>query len=372
MAGDLLDDLDYAGGEPAGRTLAGGGKDLTGPSQEALHVEGPVGERHTSPQTDTTLWVFSPDDPPRQADLSVLADLITVDENLAWIDLGNYTSGQVRDLAAVLHLVRAEVYAILSRWQRPRLDVYDHHFFVSATLARLDSAAHRVIAGQLDLCVGHNYLLSLHRAPLPFNDRILARARQSPELIRFDSAFMLYIVLDELLAYYEDLYEEVQDEVERMEEHALTDTSDGFLEDLLEVKRYVTALARVVEQHRQVFAAFLRPDFRFVHGEEVEVYYRDLEARLAHLTDTLDDAQTSVNGAFDIYVSHVSHRTNQIIRVLTIVSTLLLPSSLIVSLFATSFHDVPLYGAPGFFGMIAAIILVTAGILLAFRRQGWL
>lgn len=354
--------------------MAGGGAVNAGPAQEALTSEGPVREHQVLDGYDqkTTAWLFSAGHEPRRIDPAELDEVLSHDENLVWINLPGFTEAQLRKLAPDLGLHRDEVHAALSRWQRPHLAVHDGHFSVSVTVARIDTTSYRVMAGELDLSVGDNYLLSLHQLPLPFADQIVMRARTSPDLVRLDSAYMLYIILDELLAYYEDLYEEVQDEVERMEERALTDTSETFLEDLLKVKHFVSALSRLAEQHRQVFGAFLRPDFRFVHGEEVEVYFRDLEVRLSRLTDTLDSAKDSVNGAFDIYVSHVADRTNQIIKVLTIVSTILLPVTLIVTLFSTAFHGIPLYGTAGFIGMIVTTFAVTAVILFAFHQRGWL
>lgn len=354
--------------------LVGGGADVAGPAQEAVHAEVAVSERPAELGQDTAIagWLFCPSQDAKQFPLTQLRDIVNHDENLAWVDVCNYSEEQVHWLAAQLDLSDAEIQAAFSSWQRPRLNVHGEHFFVSVTVARLDIDARQVHAAELNLYAGHNYLLSVHKLPLPFADRILTRAQQSPELVRLDSAFMLSIVLDELLAYYESLAEVVQGDIEHMEERALTETSDTFLSDLVAFKRYVAALNRLAEQHRPVFGVFLRPDFRFTGGEELAIYFRDLEARLSRLIDTLQEARDSVNGAFEIYVSHVSHRTNQIIKVLTIVSTILLPVSVIVGLFATSFRDVPLYNPVGFIAMLLAIVAVTTGILLTFQRRGWL
>ena len=98
----------------------------------------------------------------------------------------------------------------------------------------------------------------------------------------------------------------------------------------------------------------------------------DLDVRLARLIDTLSAAQDTVNGSFDIYVSHVAHRTNQIIKVLTIISATLLPVTLIVGFFGTSFRGVPIYGSEAFPVMLGAIAAVAAVTLYLFHRQGWL
>ncbi len=164
----------------------------------------------------------------------------------------------------------------------------------------------------------------------------------------------------------------MQVEIERMEERALRDTSDAFLGDLLQFKRFAFALSRLADQHREVFADFLRPDFTFVSGDETEPYFRDLQERLARLLDQSLAAREAVNGAFDIYVSQMSHRTNQIMKILTIVSTALLPASVILALFSASFEGLPNYGPVALVAMIATTVVFTMAITLAIRRRGWL
>lgn len=106
----------------------------------------------------------------------------------------------------------------------------------------------------------------------------------------------------------------------------------------------------------------------------MEEYYRDLNERLGRLSDALQGEKDAVNGAFDIYVSHMSHRTNNIMKTLTIVATVLLPASVILGFFGTNnLQGLPvLTQVPGFFLMVAIIVVVSAGNLLTFRAKGWL
>jgi magnesium transporter len=356
---------------------AGGLTAIQETMDEVVSVEdpsgpGPVPDAPAAP----VAWLFQGDTTPVRVPVDALETVVADDDNFVWIDLGIVDERQLREVGAALGLHRNAVHAALSPWHRPSLVVYPEHFLVSATLASLDPGAYRVHAAQLDLIVGHNYLFTIHKAPLPFEERVLARAWNSPDLVRLDSAFMLYIVLDELLAYYENLNRHLQGEIERLEERALRDTSDTFLENLIHFKRYAFALSHLADQHWEVFAAFLRPDFRWICGADVEVYFRDLETRLSHLLDNLVEAKDAVNGAFEIYVSHMSHRTNQVIKVLTMASTTLLPATDIIGLFgsslSTSVRGFPVDSPVGFMFMLIAIVAVSGGSLWGFRRQGWI
>ena len=102
-------------------------------------------------------------------------------------------------------------------------------------------------------------------------------------------------------------------------------------------------------------------------GDVIEPYFRDLDVRLGRLLDALEAAKESVNGSFDLYVSQVAHRTNDIMKVLTIVSVTLLPASVILGFFGTSFESPRINTTGGFIVMVALIVLTTLGL---FPRGG--
>ncbi|HEX8032483.1 MAG TPA: magnesium transporter CorA family protein [Ktedonobacterales bacterium] len=325
-------------------------------------------------QPSVAAYLFQPDVAPSLVKPETLPDLVSQERNFVWVDLTGYTPEEMQNVARLLSLHSSGVQATLSVWQRPRLDLFDNHFFVTATIPAANPQAYRVEARRLSLFVGHNFLVSVHRAPLPFVRRAFARANNSPDLLPHDSAFMLYILLDELVGYYEQMHAELINEIEGMEERALRDTTDDFLEDLLHFKRYVFAVAQLADQHRPIFAAFLRPDFRWVPEADVVQHFRDLEERLWKLGDDLLAAKDATNGTFDIYVSHMSHRTNNIMKVLTLVSTVLLPASVILGFFGTSnLQSVPfLTSTGGFMLMVVTVLAVCTTALYIFRHQGWL
>lgn len=343
--------------------------DLPHSSQGLVQVEG-----HTDrPEAGSFhAWLVRADEELQPVDLESIAELVRADENFVWIDLSEFAVDDLESVAGPLSIDRRALHAAVSPWQRPQVDVYRDHLFVAATVARIDPEHDRVLASELDLVIGPNYLLSIHNRPLPFVEDIKGRASQNPELVRLDSAYMLYIVLDELLEHYEGMVETLEDRIEALEERALRNDSDTFLEDIIHLKRLVFALGRIVDQHAEVFATFLRPDFAVISGDEVVSNFRDLENRFHRLLDRCDGLREAVRGAFDIYVSHVSHRTNHVMKVLTVVSTMLLPAAIILSFFGTSFEGLPLYSETAFWVMVGSIALVIILALLMFRRWGWL
>ena len=298
---------------------------------------------------------------------------MTEPDNYLWIDLSNYVVEDLQTLAQALQIHPSAVQVALTAWKNPRLDIFKDHFFMTATLPYLQSNPYCVQTHQVNLFVGKHFLLSVHQVALPFIERILTRSALHTENTQIDSIVLLYILLDELLTYYEDVNAQMQEQIEQMEERALLDTSDNFLAELLHFKRYVFALSQLAAHHRAIFAVFLRPDFHYIPEQEIMLYYRDLEARLSRLIDTLRAAKESVNGIFDIYVSRVSHHTNNVMKILTMVSTVLLPSTLIFTFFSTeSIQDIPiLTHRIGFVLMVCSVVSISGAILWHFHSKKW-
>jgi magnesium transporter len=339
---------------------------------DVIDAEGSAEEDSSTDAPAFVAWLFQEDVEPRQVTLEELPGLAADDNCFVWVDLNGYDPSDLTRVAEQLDLPEAAVQVTFAGWQRPRLGVFRDRYFVAVTVPHAELAAQRVLASELDLFVGRNYLVSAHKRPLPFAERVLARAVQNPALLKLDSAFLLSILIDELLAHFEALTEELEDEVEAMEERALTDASDALLEDILHLKRFAFALYRLASQHRATLEAFLRPDFPLVGGDVIEPYFRDLDERLGRLLDALGAVKESINGSFDLYVSQVAHRTNDIMKILTIVSVTLLPASVILGFFGTNFESPQIGTTGGFIVMMALIVLTTVGSLALFARRGWI
>jgi magnesium transporter len=353
-------------------TLISGTERMAETVTDVIDAEGSADTLSGADAPAFVAWLFQEEAEPRQVGLEDLPTLAADDAYFVWVDLNGYVPSDLAQVAEQLDLPEAAVQVTLAGWQRPRLGVFRDRYFVAVTVPHAELAAQRVLASELDLFVGRNYLVSAHKRPLPFAERVMARAVQNPGLLKLDSAFLLSILIDELLAHFEVLTEELEDEVEAMEERALTDSSDALLEDLLHLKRFAFAVYRLASQHRATLEAFLRPDFPLVGGDVIEPYFRDLDERLGRLLDALEAAKESVNGSFDLYVSQVAHRTNDIMKVLTIVSVTLLPASVILAFFGTNFDSPPIRTTSGFIVMVALIVLTTAGSLVLFTRRGWI
>ena len=351
--------------------LSDGGASDPGSNQGAAPVEteGQITATASGATGGVTAYLFRGGNRDTVTDLATLPKLVGDDKNLVWIDLSEYARRDLESLAPLLNLDPSTVDATLADWERPRVQVFSDYFYMSTTVLRADTANRKLEAGELNIVSGRNYLLTAHKRALPFAEEVLDRLTQSPELATLHTAYVLYIVIDELIEYFEHIFEEVEDEIERTEEQALTESSDAFLADHFALKRHIFALGRFTEQHRGVFAVLTRPDFTHVSGEDIEPYFKDLQADLARLLDRLSAASSSVTAAFEIYVSQVAHRTNALIKALTLISTVILPTSLIVAFFSTGFTSIKVLQSPQAFIVMLVLLVVTPAVMLAVFRS---
>jgi len=164
---------------------------------DVIDAEGSAGTALPSEEPGIVAWLFREDTEPRQVRLEELSALAADDAGFVWVDLDGYGPDDLEAIARRLDLPDPAVRVALAGWQRPRLDVFGDRFFVAVTVPHGEFAAQRVLASELDLFVGRNYLVSAHKRPLPFAERVLARAVQNPGLLKLDSAFLLSILIDE-------------------------------------------------------------------------------------------------------------------------------------------------------------------------------
>jgi Mg2+ and Co2+ transporter CorA len=139
------------------------------------------GSAEGAPSADTpafVAWLFQEDAEPRQVALEELPVLAADDAYFVWVDLSDYVPSDLEQVAEQLDLPEAAVRVALAGWQRPRLGVFRDRYFVAVTVPHAELAEQRVLASELDLFVGRNYLVSAHKRPLPFAERVLARGAE--------------------------------------------------------------------------------------------------------------------------------------------------------------------------------------------------
>ncbi|CAB1128728.1 conserved protein of unknown function [Candidatus Hydrogenisulfobacillus filiaventi] len=224
----------------------------------------------------------------------------------------------------------------------------------------------------LHLAVGRHGLLSWSEEPLAVLDPVRDRHRD-PEGDITSPAALLYHIVDAVLTSLFPYLDRLNDEIVRLEGMALDGSNARIQSELFRVKREVLALRRVLASERDVVHQLLRVYGSSLGPREQADYFLESYDHVLRLFDTVDTFREMLGAVLDAHLSTVSNRLNEIVKTLTLVTTVLLPASLLASLWGTNFDALPGRDHPyGFFILLGVMAAVSAGLLWIFRRRHWL
>ena len=299
------------------------------------------------------------------------------DHNLLWLDLEDASDEEHALAASKFAIAAPALEALRSVNRRPKVRVYKDYFVVT-TLAvdvkEVERDSPRIEVVETEVLVGTNYLLTSHVRPWPepFVAELEQRVSTNPYLGRLHAAYLLYVLLDTVVGNYAREFDEVEDRVERLEEQLLRDPGRKALDQATLMKRHVISLRRLVAPNREAFGVLGAADIPQIDREHVQPYFHDLLEHIDDFVDRLDHSRDVLTGAFNLYISNISHRTNQELRVLTFLSAVLLPMSVVTGLFGTNFALAEYQYAEPFYVMLAGMGVLAAGMLAFMRWQRWL
>jgi magnesium transporter len=265
---------------------------------------------------------------------------------------------------------------VASHNQRPKVDEYDNYLFLVMQFPRFDKEAGRLHAAELDIFVGSDYVITLPNdeiLPLPsLFERVRTREETRVEMMGKGSGFLLYEILDRCVDASFPMLGQLGRKLRRLEDDIFEGgRSAEIVRDISNAKQEIINFRAVIRPQRAVFRALERAKQRFL-TEELDIYFDDLTDASERIWDVLENFMEIVQGLEGTNESVLSHRLNDGLRVLTAVSVILLPLTLVASLFGMNVHF-PGEGSPlAFWTILVVMLSILAGMVLFFRRRGWL
>jgi magnesium transporter len=296
-------------------------------------------------------------------------------KGLTWIHLDSPTAEEATTLAERFGWHPLDVEDVLSKRQRPKVDEYDDYRFAVLHFPVYDKAAKRLNAGELDVFLGPDYLVTLPAVQLLPVTRLFQRCTDDPELRDnlFDkgSGYLLYHVLDDLFDYCFPILDKIGHKLDTIEDDVEEGESQEIVRDISRVKQEIISYRKIIKPQRPILRLLERHVERFL-PEDLELYFDDLVDASERIWDLLDNYKEVVEALEATNESAIQHRQNDVLRVLTIFSVLLLPLTLIASVFGMNV-DFPGFGtAEAFWAILIGMVLVLAGVVGFFRWKRFL
>jgi magnesium transporter len=296
---------------------------------------------------------------------------------LTWVHLDAPTSEDAAALAGRFGWHPLDVEDVLSKRQRPKVDDYpeDGYLFVVLHFPFYDKAVQRLNAAELDLFVGPDYLVTLPTVELLPITRLFQRCYEDAELratlFGKGSGYLLYHVLDDLFDYCFPILDKIGHKLDSIEDEMFEGRSEEVVRDISNVKQEIISYRKIIKPERATLRVLERGTQRFL-PEELEVYFDDIVDAAERIWDLLDNYKEVVEGLESTNESVISHRQNDILRILTVFSVVLLPLTLITGIFGMNVRFPGFDTAAAWWGIVGAMIVALGGLLGFFRYKRWL
>jgi magnesium transporter len=264
---------------------------------------------------------------------------------------------------------------VASRNQRPKIDEYDDYLFIVLHFPVFDKKVGRLNAGELDIFVGPDFLITLPNTELKSVEYLFERLRQNDEMrdqiFSQGSGYLLYRIVDTAFDYCFPMLSKVGNKLDRLEEEIFEGRSEEVVRDISNVKLEILNFRKIIRPQRPVLRDLERTKHRYI-ADDLEIYFDDIVDASERIWDMLENFKEVVEALEDTNESVLSHRVNDVLRVLTAFSVVILPLTLLASIWGMN------VGVPGqgsttaFWGIIATMVATLAGLLGFFRWRGWL
>jgi magnesium transporter len=264
---------------------------------------------------------------------------------------------------------------VLSRNQRPKVDEYDDYLFIVLHFPRYDKAVGRLNAAELDLFVGPDFLITLPNQridPVAYLfDRCKSNEEEREQLFKQGAGYLLYKIVDECVDASFPMLRKMGNKLERIEDDIFEGRSAEVVRDISNVKQEIINFRKVIRPQRVAFRDLERTKQRYL-AQDLDIYFDDIVDASERIWDMLENYKEVVEALEATNESAISHRVNEVLRVLTAFSVVVLPLTLIASIWGMNTHVPGEQTAVGFWSVVVAMVITLVAMLFYFRRRGFL
>lgn len=289
-----------------------------------------------------------------------------------WVDFINPSEDEIKLLGEVFNFHNLAVEDCIHRLQRPKVDNYKSYYFVVLNAFKGRDARKEFQYSEIYIFISENYLVTIHWQELEVIKKAHERIVNGINSFEKGMDFVFYTLLDEIVDDYFPITDKIGYKIEDLEEVILQNPNKQIQNDILNLKRNILRLRRVLAPQREVVNILLRHDFGIIK-EENKLYYMDVYDHLLRIFDLIDTYQDLLAGTLDLYMSQISNRMNEIMKVLTIITTLMMPMTVISGIYGMNFQFMPgLQSKAGFSVAIILMLVIMSIEVIYFKIKKWL
>ena len=295
-----------------------------------------------------------------------------------WADFGG--EDPVPSEAILLNTFKFHPLAIddaLHETHVPKVDDWEQYLYIAMHAISFTSGEEDIEAIELDIFLGKNYIVTHHDSPIPALDRVWDACTKDLRYFKRGADHVLYKLTDELIVDYMQVVENLDEEIELVEDEVMGNPASSIVERIFTLKRATLHLRRVLSPLREVLNKLARDDYAVIDAKD-RVYFRDIYDHLVRLHDISESLRDLVGGVLDTYLSVINNRMNEIMKTLTIITTLFMPITFITGFFGMNFFQanfsglIPWTNNIAFILMFILMIATPVAMFLWMRQRKWM
>jgi magnesium transporter len=291
-----------------------------------------------------------------------------------WVDLVQPTPAEGQAiLADTFHFHPLSIEDALSEIHYPKIESYDRYLYIILHGIDFQVQEHWFATRDVDFFLAENYLVSVHDGRSRSIQQLKELCQQHTRILEEGSVALMHRIIDLMVDNYEPELDEIEREMDRLEEQAVLGIGDNLMRPILEVKRDLSALRRVLFPQRDVVGRLARREFPII-SNEMAYRFRDVYDHLVRFSDETSLFQDRMTGVLEGYLSAISNRLNQVMKVLTVVSTIVLPMTVLTGLWGMNVMLPQFAGGANaqFWWVVGIMGAITVAMLAAFRWRRWI
>ena len=307
-----------------------------------------------------------------------IRNIISEKEGFAWLDLEGESIEKCRQiLEEIFQFHPLAIDDALVETHMPKIDDWGDYLYLTLIGVHADQPLTDINKSiELDVFMGSTFIVTYHPEKINAIDTVRANCKRDVRLSSRGTNYVLYQIMDEMANAYMQVIDNLDEDVEDIEKNVISNADTSLLQSIFTIKRSLLNLRRIVAPQREVLNKLSRGDFNVVNQKE-RMYYRDVYDHMVRVQDITENLRDLVSGALDTYLSVVNNRLNDIMKTLTIITTLFMPLSFLTGFFGMNYFAPKggfqsLTGSVSFIIMLSIMICLPIGMYIWMRNRDWM
>jgi len=290
-------------------------------------------------------------------------------EALVWVDILAPTRDDTAWLQKTFGFHGLALSDVHNNDVRPKQETYEDVLFTVFRAINFNPGEDALDTINLNLFLTDRYVVSTHRKPLRAVRTLLERIEMDKAIFAKGTSFLYYMLLDAVVDRYLDILDIIEEKMDGLEDRVFQDENGKIQQDIFDLKKRVSSMRRLIGPEREALTSLVHTPFPQIHTE-TRTHLRDVLDHVLRAQDMLESYRDLLSGLMDTYMTKLSNRMNEVMKLLSIIATVMLPLGFLTGLFGMNFDEIPfLHWQYGFWALVVVMVLLVGFMFWMFKKK---